>query len=129
MVFRYHVGRQTLYTNFNYGRFRGAANGTWNAIEHEVNVDMVFVQCMLLGKDLPIIEVDKSWPVSHLHHGIAITLGAEIPNEYKLVLVEPGRPNRKVSCYQHHCKLLLLIVSCSTNSILMKYLYKIAADI
>ena len=47
IVFKYHIGRQTLYTNFHYGRFQGAANGTWLAIEHEVNVDMVSVQCTL----------------------------------------------------------------------------------
>ena len=28
MVFRYHIGRQTLYTNFDYDRFWGAANKT-----------------------------------------------------------------------------------------------------
>ena len=55
MVLRYHVGRQTLYTNFYYGRFWCAANGTWDAIEHEVNVDMMSMQCTLLGRDLPII--------------------------------------------------------------------------
>ena len=60
MVFKYHVGKQTLYTIFHDGRFWGAANGTWDAIEHEVNVDMVSMQSTLLGKDLPIIEVDKS---------------------------------------------------------------------
>ena len=98
MVFTYHIGRQTLYINFHYGRFWGAANGTWDAIEHEVNVDMMSVQCMLLGRDLPIIEVGKSWPVSHLLREIVITLGAEVPDEYKLVLVEPGRRDRKVSC-------------------------------
>ena len=60
IVFRYHVGRQTLYTNFHYGRFRGASNGTWDAIKHEVNVDMVSMQCTLLGRDLSLIEVGKS---------------------------------------------------------------------
>ena len=63
-----------------------------------MNVDMVSVQCTLLHRDLPIKEVGKSWPVSHLRHEIAIILGAEVPNEYKLVLVEPSRQDRKVSC-------------------------------
>ena len=47
IVFTYHAGRQTLYMNFHYGRFWGAANRIWNAIEHEVNMDMVSMQCTL----------------------------------------------------------------------------------
>ena len=128
IVFRYHVGRQTLYMIFHYGRFWGPANGTWDAIEHEVNVDMESVQCTLQGRNLPLIEVGKSWPISHLCHEIAIMLEAEVPDECKLVLVEPSWLERKVSCWQYHCKLLLLIVSCSTNFVLMKYFYIIAAD-
>ena len=61
IVFKYHIGRQTLYTNFHYGRFWSAANGTWDTIEHEVNVDMVSVQCTLLDTNLPIMEVHKFW--------------------------------------------------------------------
>ena len=47
IVFNYHIGRQTLYTNFQFGKFRRAVNHTYDAIKHELNVNMVYIECMM----------------------------------------------------------------------------------
>jgi hypothetical protein len=102
IVFRYHVGRQTLYTRFQYTRFRGAANNKWDAIDHLPDVEMVSVRCVFRGSAIPTFQVGKSWPVSHLRHEIAITLGDSVPEEYNMVVLEAnGRSERKVCCWNH----------------------------
>ena len=120
IVFRYHVGRQTLYTRFQYTRFRGAANNRWDAIDHLPEVEMVEVCCTFRGRPMPAFEVGKDWPVSHLRHEIAMTLGDDDPKEYNMVLVEAdGSREKKVhvssitplvldmegaaAWYQHNC--------------------------
>jgi hypothetical protein len=88
IVFRYHVGRQTLYTRFMYTRYRGAANNNWDAIDHLPDEEMVEVCCMFRGNLLPTFEVGKAWPVSHLRHEIAMTLGDDVPKEYNMVVID-----------------------------------------
>jgi hypothetical protein len=69
---------------------------------------------------MPAFEVGKDWPVSHLRHEIAMTLGDDDPKEYNMVLVEAdGSREKKVhvssitplvldmkgaaAWYQHNC--------------------------
>ncbi len=95
--FRYHVGRQTLYTRFQYTRFRGAANNRWDAIDHLPDVEMVEVCCLFRGSAMPTFQVGKAWPVSHLRHEIAMTLGDGVPKEYNMVVLEAtGNREKKV---------------------------------
>ena len=97
IVFRYHVGRQTLYTRFQYTRFRGAANNKWDAIDHLPDVEMVEVCCLFRGSAMPTFQVGKAWPVFHLRHEIAMTLGDGVPEEYNMVVLEAtGNREKKV---------------------------------
>jgi hypothetical protein len=95
IVFRYHVGRQTLYTRFMYTRYRGAANSQWEALDHLPEEVMVEVSCMFRGNLLPTFEVGKGWPVSHLRHEIAMALGDDVPGQYNLVLIEANGVREK----------------------------------
>lgn len=96
LVFRYHIGRQTLYANFQYVRYRGEGQ-TWVPIDQAVVVEMVSIKIFYDVALLPQVEVGKSWPVSHLRNEISILLLREkIPEEYDLVIERPGYPDVKV---------------------------------
>lgn len=97
LAFRYHVGRQTLYVNFQYTRFRREEGQTWLAIDQAVIVEMVTTRIVFGESLLPEVEVGKSWPVSHLRNEISILLPRDkIPEDYDLVIERPGYPDAKV---------------------------------
>ena len=95
--FRYHIGRQTLYINFQYVRYRAAEGQTWVAIDQAGIVEMMLVTVMYAGQELPMIEVGRSWPVSHLRDEISILLPRDtVPEEYDLVIERLGHRDCKV---------------------------------
>jgi hypothetical protein len=99
MRFRYHIGRQTLYGNFQYIRHRLTANRVWEPLDQEVVEHMAVVTILYGDTVLPAFEVGSAWPVSHLRHEIAIALGGEVPEEYNLFVEEEGKPSSKVCFY------------------------------
>lgn len=97
IVFRYHVGRQVLYANFQYARFRSGPSQTWIAIDQAEVPDMINMTVKFGDMELPSFEVGKSWPVSHIRYEIAIVLGRDrVPDEYDLFVERPGIPSVKV---------------------------------
>ena len=97
MRFRYHLGRQMLYVNFQYVRYRCAEGQTWIAIDQAVVVEMVRTSVVFGDTVLPEIEVGRTWPVSHIRNEISIMLSKDsLPEEYDLVIQRPGHPDSKV---------------------------------
>lgn len=95
--FRYHLGRQMLYVNYQYVRFRCVEGDAWTAIDQAVAVEMVRTTVIFGESLLPAIEVGRTWPVSHLRNEIAIILSRDsLPEEYDLVIQRPGQPDTKV---------------------------------
>lgn len=95
--FRYHLGRQMLYVNYQYLRYRCVEGDAWTAIDQAVAVEMVRTSVILGESLLPAIEVGRTWPVSHLRNEISIILSRDsLPEEYDLVIQRPGQPDTKV---------------------------------
>jgi hypothetical protein len=100
IVFRYHVGRQVLYANFQYVRFRAGLNQTWVPLD-QVTVSLMVAVCVRFGNMvLPSFEVGEKWPVAHIRNEIGIILSKDvIPEEYDLIVERTRFPNFKVSHY------------------------------
>ncbi len=95
---RYHLGRQTLYTNFQYSRERMIPRtSTWEPIDQVEVVETMSLQCVFRGKELPIFEVGKTWPLSHMRQELRIILGDDAPLEFSIEVIEEGTENRKVN--------------------------------
>jgi hypothetical protein len=98
MSFRYHVGRQTLYANFQYSRARLVpGSSTWEQVDEVEVVEIVFLHCVFQGVELPIFEVGKNWPLTHMTQELRIALGNEAPRDFSFEVMEQGVPNRKVN--------------------------------
>ena len=97
LIFRYHIGRQTLYANFQYVRYKSEGPENWVPMDQAVVVETVNIRIFFDGALLPQVEVGKSWPVSHLRNEISIFLPRDkIPEDYDLVIERPGYPDAKV---------------------------------
>jgi hypothetical protein len=52
VIFRYHIGRQTLYVNFFFTRER-AIGREWVPMEHEEGAELVLLACEVQGSNPP----------------------------------------------------------------------------
>ena len=66
MKFRYHLGRQMLYANFQFVRYIRVEGQAWIAIDQVVVLEMVRTTVIFGDTLLPPIEVGQTWPVSHI---------------------------------------------------------------
>lgn len=59
-------------------------------------VEIVHIRCEFEGGDLPVFEVGRMWPLSHLRQEVAIALGHDTPDNFGFEIGIPGQRNRKV---------------------------------
>lgn len=99
VVFRFHIGRQTLYSNFEFTRER-YINNVWVLMEHEVGRCLVSLECHLLDENPHTsirFNVGTDWPVLHLRHEVQIALGTAAPKEFNFWFKEVHNPIRKIN--------------------------------
>ncbi|KAG0596720.1 hypothetical protein M758_UG279200 [Ceratodon purpureus] len=103
VVFRYHAGRQTLYTNFHFNRSR-IVDGKWEDMDMGESCELVEVKCILEGFLDTVFVVGKHWPLSTVRQEISIALDESAPEEYTFI-AEKGEGDIKVN-RQHEKKTL-----------------------
>lgn len=97
---RYHIGRQILYVNFKYQRFRLLHNhgtSTWESLDQTEDEDLVHVTCMLDGIEIGKFEVGKTWPLTHIRHEVCISMGYNAPEDFKFSVKRHGCPSVKIN--------------------------------
>lgn len=70
---------------------------TWELMDQVETVETVLTRCIFRGVELPVFEVGKTWPLSHMRQELRIALGDEAPLDFSFEVVEEGRLNRKVN--------------------------------
>lgn len=70
---------------------------TWEPIDQVEVVETMWMRCVFRGKELPLFEVGKTWPLSHTRQELRIALGDDVPEDFSFEVVEEGCPNRKVN--------------------------------
>lgn len=86
IIFLYHLGRQVLYSNSKYTRFKaGPDKDNWIAIDQVTIPKMIKMMVQFGNLELPCFEVGKLWLVSHIWHKIAILLNRRhVLDEYNI---------------------------------------------
>ncbi|KAG0596266.1 hypothetical protein M758_UG238500 [Ceratodon purpureus] len=96
IMFRYHIVRSTLYTNFQFNRERFLVETGWQPIDQVSHVDVVTVKCEY--EDMRSkVEVGRDWQLTNLREEIDIPLGADYPSEFTLWILNDGHPPHKVN--------------------------------
>ncbi|CAM6125351.1 unnamed protein product [Calypogeia fissa] len=75
--FRYHIGRQMLYTTFRYVRERLVKN-VWVAMDHFKEVEMVALKVELLDGTSINLDVGKTWGFRDLREEISYYMDCNI---------------------------------------------------
>lgn len=70
---------------------------TWEPIDQVEVVETMIMRCVFRGAELPVFEVGKTWPLSHMRQELRIALGDDAPLDFSFEVVEEGCPNRKVN--------------------------------
>jgi len=102
VIFRYHIGRSTLYVNFVYNRER-LLGTTWESMEQVQSTQMVNIMCVLPNSDKPLqLEVGSNWSLASLRQEITLNLGYDDQHEYALhdyvmCITEDGQIKEKVT--------------------------------
>lgn len=94
IVFRFHIGRSILYCNFSYNRERRVA-GIWERMDQSGPIDAIKILCEF-EEWQDEIEVGRNWTISNVREEICVTLGATVPEEFELWIVQDGLPTQKV---------------------------------
>lgn len=96
---RYHIGRQTLYVNFNFTREKMVGR-EWIAMDEDPHVQLVLLRCVVIDSD-PHIEMEfnvgKDWPLLHLRQEVQIAMGTDAPTEFTFFVTGGNGPDRKIN--------------------------------
>ena len=99
IMFRFHIVRSTLYTNFQFNRERHLAETGWQLIDQVGHVDIVTVNCEY--KDWRSkVEVGWDWQLTNLCQETIIALGADCPSEFTMWILNDGHPPQKVQKFE-----------------------------
>ena len=99
VVFRSHIGRQTLYVNFYYTRER-LVDRVWVPMEQEHGVQLVDLKCEVLGQIPPLMltfSVGSCWPIEHLRGEVQISMGQATPTDFHFVVADSVNAPRKIN--------------------------------
>lgn len=91
LVFRYHIGRSILYTNFVYNRERQVGLNKWQAMDNFEPEVIVTIQCEMGDMWSQELEVGMSWSLSDVRKELEVYLGSDI--EFRLAIIDCNRAN------------------------------------
>lgn len=86
LVFRYHIGRSILYTNFVYNRERQVGLNKWQAMDNFELEVIVTIQCEMGDMWSQELEVGMSWSLSNVRKELEVYLGSDI--EFRLAIID-----------------------------------------
>jgi len=97
MIFKFHVGKSTLYVNFVYNRQQLIWGCNWKDIDQLDVPDMVKIQCELLHEEQKIVlDVGLNWTLSIVWQELQIVQGQEFPTNFSFWIVGNGIVIEKV---------------------------------
>jgi hypothetical protein len=129
MLYRYHVGRQTLYTNFHFTRARNV-DDNWEDMDQGGACELVQVRCVMENFIDTVFVVGKHWPLSTLRQELSIALDMAAPEEYTLFVAMDSVADIKVKTlllqylgflWPHPCCLPSTFVCQFCDSILVEH--------
>ena len=95
IIFKYHVGRSTLYSNYQYNRFRLKAGGMWQPMDQTGPIHIVKVLCQM-DEWQQELEVGHNWTLTSLRSEVEMALGASAPSEFTFYIVHEDQQSTKV---------------------------------
>jgi hypothetical protein len=91
VIFRYHIGRSTLYVNFQYNRQRLLQASEWENLEQVQSDEMVKICCQVINREENFeLEVGSKWTLASVRQEILIALGSDIEDEFCIGISDPG---------------------------------------
>jgi len=124
VVFQYHIGRSTLYLNFQYNRQRRITGSVWEFVEHVQHHEMVKILCVVPEHHKTHeLDVGLSWTLSSVRKEIKIILGSYVDQDnFRMCISEGGRIKEKV--FLSYLKLNQLFTKLiDRNIVLIQLLY------
>jgi len=95
ILFRFHIGRSLLYSNFQYNRHYFLLGNQWQPINQAGPIDIVLIACEY-GNWEGQLEVGRNWLLSNVRMEIVITLGLDCRTDFNLWIVEGDHALKKV---------------------------------
>lgn len=94
IVFRFHISRSTLYTNFQYNRQR-FISGKWILIDQVGPVNIIELQYEF-GTVQGVIEAGQDWLLSNVRQELTFTLGLTDLEDFNFYIIEDFKAPLKV---------------------------------
>jgi hypothetical protein len=95
IVFKFHIGRSTLYTNFQYNRECYIHESGWLPMDQVGTVIVVTIVCEYENWCCEI-EVGKDWQLPSLRQEIEVKLGGDCPRDFSMWILQDGHTPLKV---------------------------------
>ena len=96
VVFKYHIGHSTLYSNFQFNRERLFHGSVWEMINQCGPIDLIKIICEY--KDWQgEVEVGRDWTLSNIREEIAVVLRPDTPIDFTLFIIHEGHPSQMVN--------------------------------
>ncbi len=97
VIFRYHIGRSTLYANYQYNRQRLIHGSDWEPLEQIQADSMVKINCEVHNGESFELEVGSKWTLTSIRQEIIIALGHDAQEEFSMCIVDGGHIRERVS--------------------------------
>ena len=95
VIFKYYVGRNTLYSNYQYNRFRLKVDGLWQPMDQAGPVEVVKVLCQM-DEWQQELEVGHNWTLSSLWSEVEMALGASASSAFTFYIINEEQQSTNV---------------------------------
>ena len=96
LLFRYHIGKSTLYALFVYNRHKMLSNSTWEAIDQYEPIVMVSILCEM-GEWTQDVEVGMSWTFSDIRQEVLLQRGEDTNHTEADIFIRSGDTLQKIN--------------------------------
>jgi hypothetical protein len=98
VLFKYHIGRSTLYASFQFNRMRLIQAGRWEPMDQSEPIQIVKVDCVM-GDWNQQLEVGINWSFESIRSEIQITLASDAPTEFTMYIQHDSHASEKVQTF------------------------------
>lgn len=98
VLFKYHIGRSTLYVTFQYNRLRLQHGLQWQEMDQAESFSTVLVECELpYAQEKLVLEVGSTWTLFNIRNEVSMHLRCNLVLDFTFNIVEDDTIKEKVN--------------------------------